>query len=393
MRPLGRAERGVCLRLTPGERLQLVEAIVAAGVRDIVVSSGIEDPQLLLDCLRKKLETEQFPETTRFVFVILLNTWEPLYERFKRFPREYISDVSFSFGKISYRKEEQLLEHVVDSSRRLGATSFRASLLNSFSAGVDEAKYAQIRSEIDRCLTLGFEVIRINDSVGLLYPEAAAILAANLVHDFPGVNFCLHAHDDRGLGLANALASIENGFSMIEGAVAGFGNRSGLPQLECIELVLREKRIRVKDITLQPGRIRNVARLADEVFTVVPDVYRPVSGKLVNKENFGVLNIPDFLGVDREDIDYFFNPVGLYPATVTQILKEASFDERSVHDHRFVYAVRSAVEAKMWETAWIKGRVFHEVLQRIDDLYGSGVVSPSDVIEYGKRCAEGVPET
>lgn len=81
-------------------------------------------------------------------------------------------------------------------------------------------------------------------------------MSANLVYDYPNLNFCLHAHNDRGLGLQNALISIYNGFNMIEGAVAGYGNRSGLPAIETLVRIFSEKNITIKNTNLDLEKLK-----------------------------------------------------------------------------------------------------------------------------------------
>lgn len=183
-------------------------------------------------------------------------------------------------------------------------------MLNNFSKGLDEDKYIRITSAINRCKSLGIPTIRINDSVGLLQPETTPLLCRSLVNDHPGINFCLHAHNDRGLGLANALLSIYNGFNMIEGSLAGFGNRTGLAPIECIAKILKEKEITVGHTQLDSDKLVKAVHLAEKLFMAVPNVYRPVSGNFIDKVTFGVVNIPDYLKHEGKR-DYFVNDASL----------------------------------------------------------------------------------
>lgn len=367
------------------ERYRLAEAIVGAGVRQLMIGSGPKDPELLSRCLESKLEGK-FPQETQFVFVALLNSWEPILERFKQLSPEQLSEAVVSFGMIEIGEKERLLERVVEKFSEIGVQKFRASLLNNFSAGIDEDRYATIASQVERCVALGMDMVRVNDSLGLLYPEAMAVLAANLVHDYPKVSFALHAHDDRGLGIQNALVSVYNGFSMIEGAVAGFGNRSGLPSLEAIDLIFREKDISIDDAELDPAKLLEATSLAEEVFMTVPDIYRPVSGMIVNKENLGVLNIPDYLGIERR-ADYFLNQVGLHLNTIKNTLRSAGFEEALVEDERFVETVRATVEERMRQVHELKRTEWPVLLKHVESFYESGVLDTTDIKSAAERCA------
>lgn len=365
------------------KKLELLEKIIQTGVKEIIVGSGPEDPSLILKALHRKFEGK-YPSDTKFIFILLLNSWEPIYHQFAKFPREYMKEVVISFGMVEYQQERNLLESIVGKFQKLGVETFRASLLNNFSDGVDESKYQQITEQIERCKNLGFKTIRVNDSLGLIYPETMAVLASNLVHDYPELNFCLHAHDDRGLGLQNALTSIYHGFNMIEGAVAGYGNRSGLPALEVLDLIFREKNIKIAGTTFDEEKLTEAASLADETFMTVPAVYRPVSGLVVKKENLGVLNIPDYLGVERKT-DYFLNNVGLHHNTVAKALEVANVDQNYISDEEFIECIREEVKESMFEIYDKKRRHYDKILKEIKDFYSTDIMSSVDIQECAKK--------
>ncbi|WP_416828442.1 hypothetical protein [Ectobacillus polymachus] len=211
-----------------------------------------------------------------------------------------------------------------------------------------------------------------------------AILAANLVHQYPNVNFCVHAHNDKGLGLQNALTSIYHGFNMIEGAFAGYGNRSGLPSIELLNLIFNKKNITFNNLALKGERISHTAVLTEEVFMTIPNIYRPVSGIIVQKENLGVANIPDYLGVDRKT-DYFLNNVGLHINTIKRTLEAAGFDSEQINNDEFIYKVIDSMEKKM-NDIYVEKRVkFSEISRNINELYGTGIFGAKDIQETAKN--------
>jgi 2-isopropylmalate synthase len=138
----------------------------------------------------------------------------------------------------------------------------------------------------------------------------------------------LHGHNDRGLGTANSLTSIFHGFQTVEGGVAGFGNRAGLPVIEALSQIFDENNITVASGALDREKLSEAARLAEDTYLAVPDPYRPVSGMLVRNENAGIVNVPDYLGVSRP-VDYFMNQIGLFPVYVRQMLTESGLPDRT----------------------------------------------------------------
>jgi 2-isopropylmalate synthase len=351
------------------DKLQLIEALTDGGLRDIDLGSGLTEPRFLLRCLHAQHMLGRIPQDTQFVFNLTLKTWKPLSKALEVIPRDYLAKIQVSLGMVEHRQEEKLLERVHEHLSALGVGSFRASILNAFSHEIEEQQYAFINEQIDRVRALGISLVRVNDSIGTLFPEATAILAANLVRDNPDTTFYLHSHDDRGLGLANSLASIFHGFQMIEGGVAGFGNRAGLANLEVTSQILSERGITVAGVELDTDKLSRAASLAEEVFMVLPNVYRPVSGMLVRNENAGIVNVPDYLGVSRP-VDYFLNPIGTFPTTVAQVLENAGFPEHLTGDEEFLQSVAARLTDHMENTLYpAKRERFQELLRQVHQFY------------------------
>lgn len=355
--------------VTTQHKMPLIRSIIRTGIKDLVFGSSPQDPADIADVLSELLKNGELPPDLKFSFIMLLNCHEPLMERFVNFPQELKRYVTISFGMVSHKANERLFEKATETLRRYGFSSFRVSLLNNFNTGIDEQTYSRITKDIDRSLAIDIDVIRINDSLGTIYPEAMAILAANLRHDYPYVNFCLHAHDDRGIGLQNALVSIYNGFNLIEGGFANAGNRSGLPAIELLDLIFREKGITLKSGTLNHQAVIDTARLAEKTFLIVPDLYRAVSGLLVERENMGVANIPSFLGADRQ-VPYFLNRIGLHDATIQTIMRDGGF-MKEANDPTSVAKVKSYIEKIMLETTKRKKSQFDRIYNEIEDFYYS----------------------
>lgn len=66
------------------------------------------------------------------------------------------------------------------------------------------------------------------DTLGVLEPDQARELFAELRQRFPGVPLEAHLHNDRGLATANALAALDGGADFVSTSVNGVGERSGI---------------------------------------------------------------------------------------------------------------------------------------------------------------------
>ncbi|MGX9867185.1 isopropylmalate synthase [Enterobacter mori] len=357
------------------DKIPLISKILQSGVRDIVYGSGPNDPTHLFQTINDLIENDALPADARFSFIMLLNCHEPIMAQFESFPDALKKYVTISFGMVSHKADERLFERTTEQLRRWGFESFRVSLLNNFSTGIDEGSYEKITGDIDRSLAMDIQTVRVNDSLGTLYPEAMAVLAANLRHQYPRTDFCLHAHNDRGLGLQNALASLYHGFNIIEGGFAGTGNRSGLPAIEILELIFRERNIRINGHSLDTDAIIDAARLSESTFLSMPDLYRPISGHIVNQENMGVANIPAFLGAARE-IPYFLNSTGLHDATVQRLLLDEGLNLEA-ENPTIVQQVKQELDALLLASYQKKHREFERIREELIDLYASDVVYAS----------------
>jgi 2-isopropylmalate synthase len=206
--------------------------------------------------------------------------------------------------------------------------------------------------------------VRINDSVGKLFPEDTAELCKRLVQDYPDVTFCLHCHNDRDLALANQLTSVYYGFNMIEGSLCGFGNRSGITPLEILASVCQNKGIELGDVPINVKKLCQNSHLAEEIFMAVPNTYRPVSGRFVSKANYGVLNIPDFLEAEG-DRDYFLNTVNIHPNTIIKALKTSDFSDDEINDgliSKLMDSVRERIEERHAGTKVRYSKLLGEIL-------------------------------
>jgi isopropylmalate/homocitrate/citramalate synthase len=100
---------------------------------------------------------------------------------------------------------------------------------------------------------------------GSLQPHLTHQLCSSLVKDYPETTFCLHAHNDTGLAVANSMAAIQAGFQMIEGSLAGFGNRSGIAPTEQVLNLCEKNNIKVGHTEINIKKLSAVARFSEDV--------------------------------------------------------------------------------------------------------------------------------
>ena len=75
----------------------------------------------------------------------------------------------------------------------------------------------------ERYAALGFDGITLADTTGMANPAQVHRIAQEAVTRLPSIEFTLHFHNTRGMGLANVVAGIDAGILSYDGSLAGLG--------------------------------------------------------------------------------------------------------------------------------------------------------------------------
>jgi hydroxymethylglutaryl-CoA lyase len=76
---------------------------------------------------------------------------------------------------------------------------------------------------IDQIVGMGVEIIGLADTTGMANPAQVERTVATVKERFPRVEFGLHFHNTRGLGLANAYAGLQAGVWRFDASLGGVG--------------------------------------------------------------------------------------------------------------------------------------------------------------------------
>ncbi len=148
----------------------------------------------------------------------------------------------------------------------------------------DNANYAMqtLYAAIDN----GSEMVVLCDTNGGCLPmEIENIIAevkAQLTVNYkgaPAINFGIHTHNDSGVAVANSLAAINQGATMVQGTINGYGERCGNADLTAIIPILCLKMNRpcipINNLTM----LKKLSRFVSETANLVPSNNRPFVGK------------------------------------------------------------------------------------------------------------------
>jgi hydroxymethylglutaryl-CoA lyase len=76
---------------------------------------------------------------------------------------------------------------------------------------------------VDKCLEAGVDAVGIADTVGYAGPKQVGELTRAAVKLAGARPICVHLHDTRGMGIANASAALDEGARILDGSLGGLG--------------------------------------------------------------------------------------------------------------------------------------------------------------------------
>ncbi len=214
----------------------------------------------------------------------------------------------------------------------------------------------------------GCDRARIVDTLGCIHPSAMRFLVKQIREALPpGTPIEIHCHNDHGLGLANSLAAIEVGASVISSVVNGLGERAGVTPTEEVILALhnlygiggfRTEHLyelcklveRISKIKVHPNKpvageniFAHVSGVHQHAVIVNPTTYEPYPPELVGQRRrlvIGKLSGRHAIKAKLEELGIAMDEEGL--TKITEAVKSISEERKSaLSDEEFLQLVNS----------------------------------------------------
>ena len=216
-----------------------------------------------------------------------------------------VSDIHLRYKHRKTREEAlSIIGEIVEYARSYGVkVRFTAE-------DATRADYGFLVEAVRTARDAGADRVSVADTVGIATPYGVRRLFESLRRDVPGVEFDVHAHNDLGLAVANSLAAVEGGATIIHVTVNGLGERAGIAPLEQVAVALRRHYgVDVVDLKLLPRLSRLVERysgvpipptapvVGENAFTHKAGVH--VAGVLANPETYEAYP-PSWVGRSRD---------------------------------------------------------------------------------------------
>jgi hydroxymethylglutaryl-CoA lyase len=81
----------------------------------------------------------------------------------------------------------------------------------------------EVMKLVEKCLEAGVDFVAVADTVGFAGPKQVGELTTAIVKISGTRPVCIHLHDTRGMGIANASAALDAGARILDGSLGGLG--------------------------------------------------------------------------------------------------------------------------------------------------------------------------
>jgi D-citramalate synthase len=129
--------------------------------------------------------------------------------------------------------------------------------------------------------------VLLPDTLGVLTPSESFSFIADLVKHYPTLHFDFHAHNDYGLGVANALEAVKAGVHGLHLTVNGMGERAGNAALASVVAGLNDLVGNVKS-SVNEKAIYSVSKLVETFSGFRIAANEPVVGENVFTQTAGI---------------------------------------------------------------------------------------------------------
>lgn len=214
--------------LTPAQRLQLIEALVAAGMKHIEVGSFVSPTAVPAMAGTEQVLAGLAAVADACYSVLIPN--RKGYELAKvagarsvtmvLYGSEGMARNNVNMGK---QQVETVTADILQQARQDGirvCAAIAVAFECPFDGPTDAAEVERITAHF---LQLGADEISLADTIGAADPGQVRALTSKLVSDHGNARLSCHFHDTRALGLANVFAALESGIRKFDASIGGLG--------------------------------------------------------------------------------------------------------------------------------------------------------------------------
>jgi hydroxymethylglutaryl-CoA lyase len=214
--------------LSVEERLRLIEAIAAAGVRSIEVGSFVS-PRAVPAMANTDRVVGALPKDDGVDYSALIPNKKG-YQLARDAGVRTVNMVLYASEGMARKnvnmtiaEAEQATLEILACAREDGVAVV-AAIATAYSCPFDgPTDPGRVRDIAARFLDAGLQQVVLADTIGAANPRQVRELTADLVRDHGADRIGCHFHDTRAMGVANVFAALESGIYRFDGSIAGLG--------------------------------------------------------------------------------------------------------------------------------------------------------------------------
>ena len=139
-----------------------------------------------------------------------------------------------------------------------------------------------VEKYVKKAVDIGITTINLCDTIGVANPEQIKKVVENLLEKFPNIEFHIHIHDTRNMGMLNSYVAIESGIKHIQASIGGMGGCPFAPgasgNLSTEDFIYMLDKIKI-DTGIDFKKLLHIAKECKET---IPGVY---SGHHINVDD------------------------------------------------------------------------------------------------------------
>lgn len=214
--------------LVPGQRLQLIQSLLDAGMKHIEVASFVS-PKAVPAMAGADRILAGLPDRSDVCFTVLIPNVRG-YELARESGARSVSMVLYGSDGMAGKNARMSRQQAEDASVNIVALARQDGIRVTATIGVafecpfdGKVDPSVIEASTAHMLAVGADEVCIADTIGAAHPAQVRAMASRLVEQHGSQPLSFHFHDTRAMGLANVYAALESGIRKFDASIAGLG--------------------------------------------------------------------------------------------------------------------------------------------------------------------------
>ena len=214
--------------LTVDERLALIAALAAAGVKNIEVGSFVS-PKAVPAMAGTDELAGRLPTDDGVHYSALIPNMKG-YELARDAGTRTVNMVLYASEGMAQKNVKMSIAEAEEATRQILAAAAEdgitvvAAIATAFACPYDgPTDPGMVKDIVDRFIETDIEQLVLADTIGAGNPKQVRELTRDLVASHGADRLGCHFHDTRAMGVANVFAALESGIYRFDGSIAGLG--------------------------------------------------------------------------------------------------------------------------------------------------------------------------